>query len=268
MTEELATTDPTAAELAADKLPPLPILNGVTALVRKPEDVEEANSVILAWVTKQISGLKKELAIAEENLEHAVKRKLKQGGWKRQVKLWQNRVVYYEKMQSALEQGYFIMPDLPNVIDVFAVRTKQRNTNQSSSATYKHGSDNGIMDVKSQALPEGDGRYVNPAPLVERYSEEETYKNHSGNEATRTRYFSDTAGLSEVVDFPVVAVRPQVLDATGMALAAKLFDEIGIIRPHSGATRKGDPIVVGRIRNGDEKACSFIIHWWVATEDL
>ncbi len=262
----------TAAELAAEKLPPLPILNGVTALVRKPEDVEIANSVILAWVIKQIEGLKTELALAEENLAHAVKTKLRQTGWKRQVKLWSNRVVYYGKMQAALEQGYFIMPDLPNVIDIFAVRTAQKSTHQVGMGSYQWSAENDIKNIEAQQLPEGEGRFVDPAPFTSVRTRQVTSHNQrTGKDETNTVHIVKTTGIDETMDFPVKAVRPQVLDSTGIAIARKLFDELGIIQPHTGSTRKGDPIVVGRIKRKEgvkEIGCSFIIHWWVATEDL
>jgi len=250
-------------------LPPLPILDNVTALMRQPEDAPKYQEVLKAWADEQISRLIAERDMAQENLDKAHKMKVSTAGWKRQVRLWDGRVTYYKKILSAINQGYFIMPDLPNVIDIFAVRTDQKNTNQVADSTWQHSVR--LDDVKSKTLPEGEGRYVHPQPDTESFSEQETYEDRNGEEQTRTRYFMAATGIDECVDFPIKAVRPQVLDEVGKALARKMFDELGVITPHRGSARRGDPIVVGRIlrREGRQDfGCSFIVHWWVDTRDL
>ena len=71
------------------------------------------------------------------------------------------------------------------------------------------------------------------------------------------------------VGFPFTMAKPQILDATGKAMARKIFDEVGIL-PRRRA--KGDPMVVGRIiykgSGYDEKSISFLITWFVDTKDF
>lgn len=265
----LAKAEPAAV---AAKLPPLPILDNTTVLVKSPEDVEKAQTELLAWVSQQVAQLEAERDIAQENYDKAVKMKVATTGWKRQVTVWNKRVIYYSKIKAAIEQGYFIMPDLPFVIDLFAVRTDQKTVSGFSNSTYHDSADHGLKDVRSKMLPGGEGRFVSPQPETKTWSEKEKYTLHKGGEElTRQRYFAAASDISEFIDFPVKAVRPQVLDAVGKALAGKIFDELGLITPGRGSTQRGDPIVVGRIVNRDgtmERGCSFIVHWWVDTRDL
>jgi hypothetical protein len=77
------------------------------------------------------------------------------------------------------------------------------------------------------------------------------------------------------VDFPVALATPAVLDATQAAMAKNIFDEIGGLPGRR--SRKGDPIVVGRILRPTaapitswqlRPAVTFLIAWWVDTRQL
>jgi len=92
------------------------------------------------------------------------------------------------------------------------------------------------------------------------------------------RWFSRANFLD--VEFPLLACRPAIIDATTRAMALKVFDEIGILPPDSShtdmaAARKGDPVIVGRIVDprakpgwAQRKRLSFLIGWFVDTKDL
>ena len=96
-------------------------------------------------------------------------------------------------------------------------------------------------------LPTGEGRFVNPQQSGVLSSEEEEYKTHSGEMSKRTRHYFEVDEIDEVIDFPMKAVRPEILDALDKAQKDKIFDELGLITPGRGRARRGDPIMVGRI---------------------
>ena len=73
-------------------------------------------------------------------------------------------------------------------------------------------------------------------------------------------------------DFPVVLVKPVVLDATRRAMALRIFDRIGVV-----TGRKQDPIVVGEIidprtnlrwSHRSQRRVTFFIAWWLNPDDL
>lgn len=71
------------------------------------------------------------------------------------------------------------------------------------------------------------------------------------------------------VDFPFKAIKPQILDDVGKAMALKIFDEIGILPQRR---VKADPMVIGQIviKKGtyDERRLSFLITWWLQESHL
>ncbi len=117
-----------------------------------------------------------------------------------------------------------------------------------------------VPDVESQALPEGEGRYVSPEP--------QTTWRPAPTEQNRNRVESKASDFLPV-DFPIKVVKPQVLKGLEAAIQRKLFDEIGIL-PQSGRGR--DPVLVGRIKRKEgsynEPTLCFLIAWWIDTRDL
>jgi hypothetical protein len=159
-------------------------------------------------------------------------------------------------MKAALEAGYVIVPNFP--IDIFAIRTK-RETPIGQEKDYSWA----IHDQKSERPALGEGEYFDSKPSV---VHEEYTVNKDGKELTKHRYYPE-AFLP--VDFPVKLVHPQVLDATGRAMALKAFDELGIL-PSRRA--KGDPMIIGQIihkkTGGKETRVSFLVAWWLTEDDL
>lgn len=122
---------------------------------------------------------------------------------------------------------------------MFAIRTER---NASGSATSTYGPSNALRQVptqNAQALPAGDGEYQSNVPMAHAYAV--GTEGAPGKEVTR--YNAYVTGFAEI-DFPFSLARPEVLTATQQAMALKIFDELAALP----ATRKADPMVVGRIK--------------------
>ena len=156
-------------------------------------------------------------------------------------------LIYYRKVESALDEGYVIVPPFPGV-DVFAIRTNKvkPREGQTTRRWDQH-------RQQSESPPECEGSYVSAVPEVwQRNGPDE-----KGNEITM--FF---AKEWRDVDFPVRMVKPEVIEATSRAMALGIFDDIGIL-PQS--TRSADPIIIGRIHDKARRDhhIAFFIAWFL-----
>jgi hypothetical protein len=245
---ELAKSEP--APLAQSE-PTLAVSDDIVVLARDPNEMAEAQKDLILWMDRKLASLNAELAEAEENLATAKRMKVRTQGWQRIVRLAKNRVTYYEKAKTALEEGYCIIPDFP--VQLIAVKTKRKNP----PAKWHSGF---VPDVQAQPLPEGEGEYVDPVPYT-RSRPAPTEHNRHRTESQATRF--------DEVDFPMKVVKPQILKGLETAMKRKLFDEIGIL---PAARKGGDPVLVGRIKRKEgtyhEPSLTFLIAWWIDTSDL
>lgn len=224
-----------------------------------PGELAQAQSHLIDWCRRKIGELVNDRADAEERLRVTANTALHTDAFTRQVNKAKQEIVYYQKLVTALEAGYLIIPNLP--MSLFAVRTKRVNP---SGEAY-HGAWN-VPDVRPQALPQGEGRYVSPRPTVS--SRKETEWNEQQKKDVEVTLY-EAADFREI-SFPVALVKPSILEATKHALALKLFDEVGIVNNQE---PKADPIVVGRIRhpqwrNWNQRQTTFFIAWWLNTRSL
>jgi len=164
------------------------------------------------------------------------------------------RILYYEKIKAAVEAGYLIVPNFP--IDVFAVRV-QRHRQPKVTASYPESSK---FDTKPELLPAGEGRYVDDRLFTRDLSHTEL---REGKERRVGVYVSSDY---DTVDFPVVAVKPAILQATQRAMALNIFDQMGSVQNESGR----DPIVVGQLLDprGNGRRVTFFVAWWLDTASL
>jgi hypothetical protein len=236
--------------------PALPVAENVVVLARDPQEMVDAQQGLITWMDRKIAGLRQELAEAEENLATAKRMKHRTDGWQRQVRLAQGRITFYEKAKSALEEGYCIIPDFP--VQLIAVKTSKRRP----PLKWHSGRGHNVPNIESQPLPEGEGEYVSPDPLVREVPLPIREGEH------HHRYESQASEFGKV-DFPLKVVKPQILKGMEVALKRKLFDEIGIL-PQTGRGR--DPVLVGRIKRREgsynEPTLNFLIAWWIDTRDL
>lgn len=226
-------------------------------IAKTPDQMMQAQGSLVDFMLQKVEAEKQLLAEKEENLEHAKKTKIRTSGWTREVRSAQERVRYYENALAALREGYAIIPDFP--ISVIAVRTSSLVANSVTLERWKR-----VPDIEPEHLPVGEGHYVAPEPELRRF------ERNNGEGKSSTSMVATTGRLMSV-DFPLKAVKPQILSELNKALKDKIFDEIGII-PSYGANRRGsDPMLIGRIfcKNGSKpKNLSFLITWWIDTATL
>jgi hypothetical protein len=250
---ELAKSEP--APLAQSE-PTLAVSDDIVVLARDPNEMAEAQKGLILWMDRKLASLNAELAEAEENLATAKRMKVRTQGWQRIVKLAKNRITYYGKARSALEEGYCIIPDFP--VQLVAVKT----TKKWPPKKWRGGGGHMVPDVVSEPLPDGEGRYVSPDPTVT------TRDLPRKPDETWTRVESRAVDFRDV-DFPFKVVKPQILKGLETAMKRKLFDEIGVL---PAARKGGDPVLVGRIKRKEgtyhEPSLTFLIAWWIDTSDL
>lgn len=226
-----------------------------TLVALTPLQMGLAQHELGAWCDRKIAAVRTELRDLETNLELATEH-----GWKHRsvaatVERTKKRIVYYEKIKTAIAAGYVIVPNFP--VNVFAVRV-QRRRQQARTSDYATSEK---FKATPELLPTGEGRYVDERVFTT--SAEYTAKNYEGKEITRTRY---TSAEYDDVDFPVSLVKPMVAEATARAMALKLFDQLGIVQDRM----RGDPIVVGQLLDprGNGRRVTLFIAWWLDTETL
>lgn len=253
MSTELETTTATIAAQSA------PVCDDITVVARYPYQMQACQASLIEWCKKKIAVVDAETADLAENLDIAKKHKWGTGGihraHSRSVKVGE----YYSKMLAALEEGYCIVPNFP--VEMFAIRTTRKNPDEKASFSQWD-----RRDQKSQILPVGEGEYKDPAPLT--YNREVEVVNREGKMETRREHFAKF--FRDNLEFPFATAKPVILSAAARALSDKVFDEIGVL---PGRRPKGDPIIVGRIRDprGDKhnpKFASFLIAWFVDTSEL
>lgn len=259
MTETPETLTSEIVKVGAPELPP--VARDVVVLARTPEEMATSQAGLLDWARQKVEAERAELREKEENLSYAKKGKYQTNAWKRQVSLAKHRVIYYEKVLAALEAGYYIVPDMPG-IDTIAIRTRRVAPPQ--KVTESQWGRPRVPDVKSQTLPLGEGDYVNPTPVVDRW--DEVRKDRQGRDET---YHLAASRAFAGIDFPFHLVKPQILRDFNHALELRIFDQIGVLPQRR--KRGGDPMVIGTVlrRVGyEEHAVNFLLSWWIDTRDL
>lgn len=209
-----------------------------------PTELVTAQKSTLTYINERIEFVKLEIADAEKNLEHAL-----QSHWA--VKPFRNllnkqvrRLNYFEKIKAAIQKGYLIMPSIgwPEGI---ALRVKDGN---------KVRWDGQRICIQKNAL--GVGEWIDHKAVIQDHIEE--------NENGRRFRVTDSKSTNTEIDFPVALIKPEVLDATQIAMADKIFDRIAL------ATDSGDPIVLGEIYHPtvSYRRITFFIAWFLDVRTL
>lgn len=228
----------------------------LTVIARNSEEMLAAQGQLTSWAANQVSEAAKELELFQENFDIAKRNKWRTVGLQAALNVARKKYQFYEKMKVAVESGYVIVPNFP--IDVFAIRTTRELPKEGATSNRW---DSHIQRSELPAL--GEGEYVSDRPTQ---SEESwTEKDKEGHDITKWRF---TASEFRDVDFPIRAVKPQIMDEVGKAMALRVFDEIGILPARKA---KSDPMVVGQIvfrKGGNERRLSFLITWWLSESHL
>lgn len=218
-----------------------------------PMELQGAQTELTEWLGRKVKEVRDNLSEVKANLEHAREAKWRVKPWENQVAKAKHQLIFYSKIKKAVELGYLIIPNFP--IDAFAVRVKRDSPRGDASQNYY----NAFLQ-SCQVLEEGKGRYVSDRPEIHQL---EAQGAKEGEKVTiyNPEYFKD-------VEFPVVVVKPSILEKTTKALRHLLFDEVGLV----GVSRKSDPIVCARIYSPkvgySQKFVTFFIAWWLDFESL
>lgn len=231
----------------------------LTAL--EPGDMATCQQAMILWVTRKIAEIRADAAELRAAFEHAKARKWKTSVIGAHMRKQEARVSFYEKMKTALEHGYVIVPNFP--VTAFAIRTSR--TSPLRMITHANWVLN--KDQKPEVLPAGEGHYQNPFPEV--WSRKVRHSDPQKAAAGQTEIESWAAGWNDL-DFPINMARPEVMEATSNAMALKIFDQLGILpSPY----KKQDPIIVGQLIDprGTKyrpKVVTFMVAWHLDTRTL
>lgn len=231
-----------------------------TVIATSPKDMEAGQQSLIGWAAEKIKAVKQELEGIKADRDLAVKNKWRVSGWNREIGKCQKRLEFFEKIKAALDAGYFIVPPFP--VEIFAIRTNKTSQNPYAS-DYRNN-----RDQKADILPIGEGRYVDPTPVVMVDSHTELQKDGKSKEIKE--YYADEF---REVDFPFKLAGSEVIGATARAMALKIFDRFGVL---PATKRKPDPIVVGQVivpnkvryRWRDDEAITFFVAWWLDTRSM
>jgi hypothetical protein len=263
--EAIATTNNGAPKIEAPK--PIEVMH---LIAKNPRQMAKSQRTLLEWLTNKVAFEKREVEDVQEALNIAAEKGWELAALERQVLRATGRVRYYEKLLAAVDEGYCIVPNFP--VDFFAIRTRNKmpRTQFKEIRDASNWQDPAVNfdDVPGGNLPIGEGRYVSPEPEVERG--EQTVVATEGAQKGKEILVKEawTTDFMEVA-FPLIAARPEIMDATAIAMAHKFFDAIGICPPGTRRRKKPprqpDPLIIGKIFGGGGRwhrsEASFLITW-------
>ena len=229
-------------------------MNSLIALT--PDGMMRAQADCLGWADTKLAQAKHELVLADQNFNALQRAKLRTQTATTMIRKARARITFYEKIKAALAAGYYIIP--PFDVQVFAIRTDRASPPADSNDREW------IKDANPRLLPVGEGEYVNPVPIRDCIGTEMVTKRDKTE--VEQNIFQNIRWQD--IDLPVRAIKPTVIEASGKALALKIFDALGI----APAYRSADPIIVGHIRRPGAPRyaapLTFFVAWWLDYTDL
>lgn len=225
-----------------------------TLVAITPQDMAPAQQSLIEWIDARQTQIDTEFKETDIALQSAIRNKWGSKALTKALNRLQRRLTFYSKIRSAVEAGYVLMPAL--AMDVIAIRTKARQPRPAESSW------NNRFEQTAAALPEGEGAYKNPKPLTDC----DTTTNDKGKEVT-TYYPVD---WNDEMEMPLALCKPELLERTQVAMARKLFDEIGVVRDNHAFNRRGDPIIVGTIVDPTRRGrrFAFFLAWALPLDNL
>jgi hypothetical protein len=223
--------------------------------------LRSAHGKMIEWAHVQIATLEAEKRAEEESLAIAKERKWATAAFTRRIAIMDRRITFYRKIEAALRAGYVIVPNFE--MTVFAIRTKAKSPRGGEVAQSWRGSD---FVQNAQQLPEGEGEYQNPRPQV--WQREEKREKADGKTESVKVFWPDDEFKD--IEFPIALAKPALMTKTAEAMARRVFDEVGVAVDRTNWSRRGDPIVLGRIVNPRRgaSALTFFIGWYFDPSNL
>lgn len=232
-------------------------MNTQAVIATTPTGMAAAQAKLITWMDEKLATIADEFKTTEAMLAQLRIARMATNHAERILDSCRRRERFYTKVRAALEAGYYIIP--PFDCQVFAIRT-DRESPPENVGRARHLNN----DAKVRALPPGLGDYVHPVPERE-FSFQDARKHPTeANKVVTEDYYRDTEWKE--VEFPVRAMKPELLEATREAMELRIFDTLGIAPYY----RQADPIIVGRIKHykAHKSALTFFIAWWLDREDL
>lgn len=238
----------------------------IEVIAETPLEMRESNQQLIAWCEQKIKSLRVDHIELEASYKAAVTHKWKSSTLKRHADLAKKRIEFYRKIKGALEHGFYIVPNFP--VRIFAIRTT-KDKPLALVSVGRSSWDHNDKEQKPGPLPEGEGEYKNPFPVI--WQTDMTANLPEDKRAKGERQFQHSAKEFDEIDFPLNMARPRIMEATSRAMALKVFDDFGVLpSPY----RKADPMVIARIKDprpkgwGEGKTISFIIAWSLDTRTI
>ena len=226
-----------------------------TIIATTPNGMVEAQGKLLGWIDTKLAACESERSETEALLVQLRNAKAATTHADRVLDSCRRRERFYEKVRAALQAGYYIIP--PFDCQVFAIRTDRSIPPEqlSTSATA-------WKEPPVPKLPAGQGGYVNPIPARSLSHTEE--RERADKTMVTDKYFSNDAWRE--VEFPVKAMKPQLIEAASRAMESLIFDALAIAPPY----RAADPIIVGQIKHWkpNRQPLTFFVAWWLNESDL
>lgn len=273
MSEELGAPVPAEPKLCCmgghpagcqcNSAPPEGDFKDVTVIATNREQMAAAQAVLVARAEARLVVINAEMDELQENLEKAIKYKLRQTGIIGRLNKLKKRLDFYTKLRAAFEAGFVLIPDMD--VEVFAVRTTRREPTKQyrkEKSTYSQPTP-WLNNVETNRPPLGAGENVSVRPQVREGTH--TERNEKQELVYVTERFTD--GFLDEIDFPFALAKPQIVDLTTRAMALKVFDDFGVLP----ASRRGDPMVIGRIilkEGWRTKRMNFLVCWFVDTREI
>lgn len=239
-------------------LMPLTQVKDIELTAVLPQEMVGAQKQLISWCDAKVASIRNESEELRLATEHAKAAKWKHSTLQSQYNKSLKRIEYYEKIKAALEHGFYIVPNFP--IQMFAIRKgghKDPKGFERDSASWGRRN----FEQNAQELPEGDGVYRNPFPIVVREEKRKT---------DGTLVVESYPRAWDDFEFPINMAKPQIMSVTQTALALKIFDRVGVMP--SVKKKKEDPVIIGQIINKigpySERIVSFMIAWHLNTNVL
>ena len=238
-------------------------MENLSLVALTPQEIAPAQAQLASWCTAKMRALGKEYAELQANLRVAKRNRWSRGGLINAVGRTKKRISYYQKMKLAVQHGYLIVPNFD--IDVIAVRVERDRPPalRDSYPSFK------VTNANPELLPAGQGRYVDEAVRFIDYRSAVDDPKRPGQKKTVGDVIVNN--YNEEVDFPVIGIKPQILEAAEHAMALRIFDRIGIVK----GGKRSDPLLIGQLIDPrslyirtSPTVVSFFIAWWLNTEAL
>jgi hypothetical protein len=234
--------------------PSVPVRAPHDFVALSPAEMTTAHEGMLRWAESKVREMSAEIGEFQAEAKLAKENGWRSGGFERHKKIAQRRLAFYQKIIDALKAGYIVVPNF--AMTAFAIRTTAESP-RGGKEIYTWSTP--TFEQQAEVLPSGEGRYVNPEPSKETWTED------GGLDKEGKPKELKIASPDDFVDvvFPLAVAKVQIMAATAQAMALKVFDEIGMTDEWHGG-RRGDPIVLGRLLNPRRNAPSvtFFIGWY------